>query len=78
MEAEFEVVDDFVYVSLHVTALRYFRSASFPQRQRPERSERLHYFLNEIVAQEKTSFLNLLDETLLHAMRKMPDSKQQS
>lgn len=35
-----------------------------------------HYFYNEIVAQEKVSFLNLLDETLLYTRKKMPDLKK--
>ena len=35
-----------------------------------------HYFYNEIVAQEKISLLNLLDETLLYAQKKMPGLKK--
>ncbi|MBC8358065.1 MAG: amino acid racemase [Candidatus Aminicenantes bacterium] len=34
-----------------------------------------HYYYNEIVAQEKISFLNLLNETLLYAVRKIPELK---
>ncbi len=35
-----------------------------------------HYFLDEIVAREKVSFLSLLDETLLYTQRKMPELKK--
>ena len=34
-----------------------------------------HYYYNEIVAQEKISFLNLLNETLLYTVRKIPELK---
>jgi len=35
-----------------------------------------HYFLDEIVAREKVSFLSLVDETVLYAQRKMPGLKK--
>jgi len=35
-----------------------------------------HYFLDEIVAGEKVSFLSLVDETLLYAQRIMPELKE--
>jgi aspartate racemase len=35
-----------------------------------------HYFLDEIVAREKASFLSLVDETVLYAQRKMPGLKK--
>lgn len=35
-----------------------------------------HYYYNEILAQKRVSFLNLLDETLLYALRKIPGLKK--
>jgi aspartate racemase len=35
-----------------------------------------HYFLDEIVAGEKVSFLSLVDETVLYVQRKMPELKK--
>ncbi len=35
-----------------------------------------HYYYNEIMAQEKVSFLNLLDETLLYTLKKFPGIKK--
>jgi aspartate racemase len=35
-----------------------------------------HYFLDEIVAGEKVSFLSLVDETVLYVKRKMPELKK--
>ena len=35
-----------------------------------------HYFLDEILAQERIAFLNLLDETLLYVKRKIPALKR--
>ena len=35
-----------------------------------------HYFLDEIVAGEKASFLSLVDETVLYVQRKMPELKK--
>jgi len=35
-----------------------------------------HYFFHEIVAQEKIPFLNILDETLLCTLRKIPELKK--
>jgi aspartate racemase len=35
-----------------------------------------HYYLNDILAKEKVSFLNLLDETLLYTLRKFPGVKK--
>lgn len=35
-----------------------------------------HYYYNDILAQEKVSFLNLLDETLFYTLRKFPGIKR--
>jgi aspartate racemase len=35
-----------------------------------------HYYLNDILAKEKVSFLNLLDETLLYTLKKFPGVKK--
>ncbi len=35
-----------------------------------------HYYYNDILAKEKVSFLNLLDETLLYTLRKLPGVKR--
>lgn len=35
-----------------------------------------HYYLNDILAKEKVSFLNLLDETLLYTLKKFPGIKK--
>ncbi len=35
-----------------------------------------HYFYNEILAEMKVTFLNLVDETMLYALRKAPEMKK--
>jgi len=35
-----------------------------------------HYYWNDIMAQERVSFLNLLDETLLYAVKVLPEVKR--
>lgn len=35
-----------------------------------------HYYLNDILAKEKVSFLNLMDETLAYTLRKFPGIKK--
>jgi aspartate racemase len=35
-----------------------------------------HYYLNDILAEEKVSFINLLDETLAYTLRKFPGIKK--
>jgi aspartate racemase len=35
-----------------------------------------HYYYNDILAQKRAAFVNLLDETLLYALRKLPSLKK--